>query len=547
MAVGAEELASSVAVGDHLCYIPDSREAGVAWGVAFAKAGLENRERCCYVVGETPPARLVRAFSDAGVAVKQLIDAGQLLIMTGDEFGQDGDQFDPEQMLAALREFVAEAQQQGYAGVRLVGEMTWALRHVIPLKLLMELEATINPLYLSIPLTGLCIYESGKFPEKTLMDVIKTHPFVVLHEQLVRNVEFIPPEEYLGTASAAQVLRRQLRKIGDTPGAGGADRRILGASPEIRQVLEIIDRVAPTGSSVLISGDTGTGKELVAQAIHDRSPRRNQPFIKVNCAALPEDLLELELFGHERGAFTDAYEQRPGRFELADGGTLMLDEVGEMSPKMQVKLLRALQEREFERVGGTKPIKVDIRVLALTNQDLLSPRRRPAFRRDLYYRLNVIAMEIPPLRERPDDIPVLAKAFVARACERIPRRIEGIDDDAMDLLQQYDWPGNVRELENAIERAVVLTRNGHLAAADFAFLRPGDQPSPLASLNEVEAKHIATVLRLVDGNRTKAADVLGIHRDTLYRKLRQYGIEQPNARGRGNGRERQRAAVAVVS
>jgi DNA-binding NtrC family response regulator len=524
MAIASQEISGSVSVGDHLCCLSESRESGLALGVAFAKAGLDRNERCAYVLGETSTEGLVRAFSDVGVAAQPLMDAGQLLVLTGDEFHREGGQFDVDHMLGTFREFVAQAQQDGYAGVRVVGEMTWALRHAVPLARLTEMEAKVNPLILSIPLTGLCIYQADRFPAETLTDVIRTHPLVMLHDRVVRNVEFVPPEEYLGATSGADAPRRQLRKIAGTPGARAAGRRMLGASPETREVLAVIDRVAPTDSSVLITGETGTGKELVAQAIHDRSPRRNEPFVKVNCAAVPEHLLEVELFGHERGAFTDAHEQRPGRFELADGGTLMLDEVGEMPPKMQAKLLRVLQEREFERVGSADSIEVDIRVLALTNQNLLDPDKAPAFRRDLYYRLNVIGIEMPPLRERPEDIPILADAFLRRACEDIPRHIQGIDKEAMDLLLQYHWPGNVRELENAIERAVVLTQKGELCAADFAFLHHGGRPSTLASLDEVEAEHIGRVLRAVGGNRTRAAKTLGIHRDTLYRKLRQYSI-----------------------
>ncbi len=525
MAVVPQKVVRTIARGDHLCYICGNREAGLALAIPFLKAGLENNERCVYIVDDTPPEAVLAALEGAGVAAEPLVDAGQLCILGRDDFYLEGGRFDPQRVLDQFTASAAEAQESGYAGLRAAGEMTWALRDVRGAERLAEYEAKVNYLLPRIPMTALCIYNREKFPENMLLEVIKTHPLVMLYDEPLQNLEYVPPDEYLGTASPQDALRRALRKIHSAPGAQGRNGPILGASSQIREVLEIIDRVAPTDSSVLITGETGTGKELVAQAIHDGSLRRTEPFVKVNCAALPEDLLELELFGHERGAFTDAYEQRAGRFELADGGTLMLDEVGEMSPKMQVKLLRALQEREFERVGGTAPIKVDIRVLALTNQDLLSPRRRPAFRPDLYYRLNVIAMEIPPLRERPDDTPVLAKAFVARVCERIPRRIEGIDDDAMDLLQQYDWPGNVRELENAIERAVVLAPGDRLTAADFAFLSPSGQASALASLDELEAKHIANVLRLLGGNRTRAADVLGIHRDTLYRKLRQYQID----------------------
>ena len=524
MAVASEDILGSIAVGDHLCCICHNAEAGLALAIPFLKAGLDRNERCVYVVHDTPTAAVIAGLTDAGADAESLMDAGQISILRSEEAYLAGGGFDPQRMLDLLNTLAARAQEDGYKAMRGVGEMTWALRGGAGAERLAEYEAKLTDLLLRIPYTALCVYNRGEFPDEMLLDVIKTHPVVMLHDQPLRNVEYVPPDEYLDEASPECKVQRALRRIQTAPGARRGDRRILGASPQMRRMLELISRVAPTDSSVLITGETGTGKELVAQALHDGSPRRTGAFVKVNCAAVPADLLEVELFGHERGAFTDAHEQRPGRFELADGGTLMLDEIGEMLPQMQVKLLRVLQEREFERVGGTEPITVDIRVLALTNQDLLRPGRRPTFRRDLYYRLNVIHIEIPPLRERPEDIPVLAKAFLARTRERIARRIEDIDADAMEVLLRYDWPGNVRELENAIERAVVLAHGTRLSASDFAFLDTNGRPAALASLEELEARHIARVLRVVGGNRTKAADVLGIHRDTLYRKLRQYGI-----------------------
>jgi len=524
MGVAVQEVIDTIATGDHLCCICESTEAALALATPYIKAGLRRNERCIYIVDETPPAAVLHALADDGVAAQSLTDAGQLSILTRDEFYLDDDQFDPQRVLDRITAAADEAHEQGYAGLRAVGEMTWALRDVVGSERLAEYEAKLNRLPLRVPFTALCVYARNRFPEEALIEAINTHPLVMLQEEPLRNVEYVPPDEYLAEAGPARRLRRKLHRIEEAPGARRLERRILGESPQTRDLLELIERVAPTDSSVLITGETGTGKELVAQAVHERSPRRNEPFVKVNCAAVPEGLLEVELFGHERGAFTDAREQRPGRFELADGGTLMLDEIGEMSPQMQVKLLRVLQEREFDRVGGTQTIEVDIRLVALTNQDLLASGRLPPFRRDLYYRLNVIQINLPPLRERPEDIPVLAKAFLARVCQRIPRHIEGINADAMDLLVRHDWPGNVRELENAIERAVVLACSTDLSAADFAFLDANGRPSALASLDELEAGHIARVLRTVRGNRTKAAEVLGIHRDTLYRKLRRYRI-----------------------
>jgi len=245
----------------------------------------------------------------------------------------------------------------------------------------------------------------------------------------------------------------------------------------------------------------------------------------VSCAALPEELLELELFGHERGAFTDAYEARVGRFELADGGTLLLDEVGDISPGIQVKLLRVLQEREFERVGGRDTIHCDVRILASTNRNLLDAAQSPPFREELYYRLNVIPIHIPPLRERSGDIRVLAEHFLERGVRELGKRIDGIEEGAIGLLERHLWPGNVRELENAIERAAVLSTEPMLAPADFAFLRTETHATTRPrTLSDVEAEHIRHVLHGTKGNRNEAAEILGIHRDTLYRKIRRYGI-----------------------
>src|SRR5207253_4817365 len=234
------------------------------------------------------------------------------------------------------------------------------------------------------------------------------------------------------------------------------DSGIVGESPAIVKLLQMIARLAPRDTSVLILGESGTGKELVARALHRQSPRAAKPFAAINCAALTETLLESELFGHEKGAFTGAVAQKKGKLEAAEGGTVFLDEVGELAAPLQAKLLRVLQEREFERVGGTRPIKLDIRLIAATNVDLNEASRTGKFRQDLYYRLNVVSLEVPPLREHPQDIPLLAAYFIARYSEKVNRRVAGISPKARTCLLHYSWPGNVRELENAIERAVVL-------------------------------------------------------------------------------------------
>jgi two-component system response regulator HydG len=311
---------------------------------------------------------------------------------------------------------------------------------------------------------------------------------------------------------------------------------IIGISEPMRRVFEAIALVAPTEATVLIQGESGTGKELVAQAIHANSPRRAGPLVTVNCSALPETLLESELFGHERGAFTGATERRIGRFELAHGGTIFLDEIGELTPAAQSKLLRVLQSQEFERVGGTKTLKVDVRVIAATNKDLEAAVRGGQFREDLLYRLRVFPLTVPPLRERRDDIPLMADHFLKRYVERHRRQIRGLTPRALDLLMRYDWPGNVRELEHALERAVILARGEHITpeelppniraiGGDPGGTTPQEPPVPVGlRLKEVERELIHKTLERTGGNRTKAAEILGISRATLHNKLKEYGL-----------------------
>ena len=306
---------------------------------------------------------------------------------------------------------------------------------------------------------------------------------------------------------------------------------IIGESPAIQEVLVKIEQMAPVTSTVLIEGESGTGKELVARGIHDLSPRRGQAFIAVNCAALPETLLESELFGHEKGAFTGADRRRIGRFEQADGGTLFLDEVCEMHPRLQAKFLRALQEREIERLGSSATIPVDTRIIAATNRDLQKALEEGVLREDLYYRLNVILLRVPPLRERMDDVPILAMHFLRKYAAREHSSMSSIAEEALNVLLSYSWPGNVRELENAIERAVVLGKGDQLRAQDLPpqVHRGGDDERPLIpahlTLEEIEKLAIAQALRLTGGNKSEAAERLGIHRTSIYDKMRRYGIE----------------------
>jgi len=309
---------------------------------------------------------------------------------------------------------------------------------------------------------------------------------------------------------------------------------IVGSSAPIRTVLQQVARVAPTDSTVLITGDTGTGKELVARAIHKRSARSARPFVAVNCAAVPASLIASELFGHERGAFTGALQRRQGKFELADGGTLFLDEVGELPADTQVALLRVLQEREFERVGGSRPIRIDVRVIAATNRDLQAAIAERAFRSDLFYRLNVFPVEIPPLHERPTDIPMLVEYFVHRLSKRAGKKITGISGKTLELLQSYPWPGNIRELQNVIERAVIVS-DGELLTVDSRWLAGRSTSSPASTqplgdaLGDRERAMIEGALAETKGRvsgPSGAAAKLGLPRSTLESKIRSLGLNK---------------------
>ena len=314
------------------------------------------------------------------------------------------------------------------------------------------------------------------------------------------------------------VLRDRL----DPPAPAGG---IITASPKMQEILRLIDRVAPTDSTVLVLGESGTGKELVARAIHDRSPRASQAFVAIHCGALPREVLESELFGHEKGAFTGAVNAKPGLIELADGGTLLLDEIGEMELESQVKLLRVLETRSFFRVGGTRSRTVDMRLVAATNRDLAEAIRKGEFRQDLFYRINTIAVTLPPLRERPEDVRVLAEHFIEQFAHYGRKRLS---PEALARLESYHWPGNVRELQHVIQRGAILGAGETLGPADLPAEIQHGEPVPSApaagSLESMERQHIVATLKQVNGHRGKAAALLGIDPKTLYRKLLGYGI-----------------------
>jgi DNA-binding NtrC family response regulator len=332
-------------------------------------------------------------------------------------------------------------------------------------------------------------------------------------------------------ALESRELARKNRELEAEVEAQRRQSSIVGRSPEMKKVFELVRRVAPTRAGVLVTGESGVGKELVADAIHNLSPRRDGPLVKVHCAALAESLLESELFGHEKGSFTGAQARKRGRFELAHEGTLFLDEIGEINQNVQIKILRVLQEKRFERVGGEETIEVDVRVVAATNRDLKEEIRKGAFREDLYYRLNVVNIHVPPLRERRDDIPLLAMSFLKEFAQENGKKIEGFDPKARQALYAYSWPGNVRELRNCVESAVVMASEGLVGLDD---LPPGIKPSggerearvPVGStLAEAEGILIRETLAAQGGNKSRTAEVLGIGRKTLYQKIEEYGIE----------------------
>ncbi|MCH5276783.1 MAG: sigma-54-dependent Fis family transcriptional regulator [Desulfovibrionaceae bacterium] len=325
-------------------------------------------------------------------------------------------------------------------------------------------------------------------------------------------------------ATENQELRRRLTQ---------QDSPIIGHSQAIRELVEMVETVAPTEATVLISGESGTGKELVARAIQSASLRRDKPFVTINCAALAENLLESELFGHEKGAFTGADRRREGRFVQADRGTLFLDEIGEMPLSLQAKLLRVLQQGEVQRVGSDEPLTVDVRVLVATNRVLAEEVAAGRFREDLFYRLNVIGLEVPPLRARQEDIPLLAAAFLERHAAANRKALKGFTPQAMDALLRYSWPGNVRELENAVERAVILTTSDYVTERVLPLtvqnappaLQRGLSSLGSMSLEDVEKRAIEATLRETDANKSEAARRLGITRATLHSKLKKYGLE----------------------
>jgi two-component system response regulator HydG len=395
--------------------------------------------------------------------------------------------------------------------------------NVSGLEALAEIKA-YNP---AIPVIIMTAYSSVE----TAVEALKKGAY----DYLTKPLDFDELRISMERAMDHSQLKEENRLLRESLGNHFDRGNIIGSSPAMAKLLKTIAQIATSEATVLITGESGTGKELIAGAIHFNSPRKDGPLIKMNCAAIIETLLESELFGHEKGAFTGAHRRKEGRFYQADRGSLFLDEVGEMSLAMQVKLLRVLQDMEITRVGGEEVIKVDVRVIAATNKDLIKEIETGRFREDLYYRLNVINLFVPPLRDRKEDIPLLTQHFLTFFAEKNQKQIKGLTPQAMDLLLKYQWPGNIRELMNAVERAIVLSRSEYLDEQDIQLVTQGELshgdeapsghgvPSDLP-LDEVEKVTVLNMLESTKGNKSEAARRLGITRKTLHKKLKKYGM-----------------------
>jgi two-component system, NtrC family, response regulator HydG len=384
----------------------------------------------------------------------------------------------------------------------------------------MELQARLHEADPELPI----IIMTGYASVETAVQALKQGAY----DYITKPVDPDVLSHAVGKAIEHTRARRELAQLRDSMQDLLPSTELIGSSPAMRKVQEFVEMAAPTDSTILITGESGTGKEVVARAIHQRSMRRNMPMVVIHCGALTDTLLESELFGHERGAFTGAQYRRKGKFEAADGGTVFLDEIADISLRMQTDLLRVLQQKEITRVGGNQNIKVDFRCIAATNKRLEDLVEAGTFRPDLYYRLHVLCIDLPPLRERREDIPLLVEFFLRRLSASTNRStVPELRPAALERLMQYDWPGNVRELENAVERAMVVSRGPLLEESAFGFLTP-KAAAPAATgqtLEEVERAHILRVFEQCEGNHSKAARILAIDRTTLYAKLRRYGLK----------------------
>ena len=483
--------------GQHIGHFYRTREEARNLCVSFLKEGLLNGDICVYRAGADDVEReIVSALESCDIEVGAALHFGQLIL---------------ERKASSVESVLRQATR---------GK-----------PLLWVADATDSIFFDSYPddseAVFLCQYDLTKLSGSSLLDAQLRHPLWIIQDTLHSNPLYRAPSREAKSGDEPHPVWMEPRESFPLK---RNFRHIVGQSHGIRRVLKAVETVAPTDAGVLIYGETGTGKELIVRSLHELSPRKERPLIKINCAALPAGLMESELFGHERGSFTGAFARKLGRFEIADGGTIFLDEIGDLQVDLQSKLLRVLQEGEFERVGGHQTIHADVRVIAATNRDLEKSVNEGKFRADLFYRLNVFPIHVPPLRERKEDIPLLVKYFVMKHGARFRKNIERIPQMIVDALLAYSWPGNIRELENLIERAVILCQGSQLEPGKW-LPQPGNGPADLRipTLEQLEKEHILEVLQLacwrVSGERG-AARLLGLKPTTLEARMRKLGISR---------------------
>ena len=571
--------------GTHFCLFYETLTDLLEPLVLYCKAGLESQEFCLWVVAAPLTEEdATHALKQAVPDLDRYLDDHSIEIASAHDFYLQNGRFDLKKVTDGLNEKLASASARGYAGVRVTGDSAWLEKR--DWKDFCEFEDSINQFIANQRLTVLCTYPLAAFGPDDVLDVVRTHQLAVtnrrgiwdvietagrkqakaeikrLNEELEqRVVERTSQLTAVNKELTKEVLERQraedelgkafeeIKRLKDRLHDENVVLReqidqvfmfeeIVGASPALKTVLSSIVKVAPTDSTVQITGETGTGKELIARAIHKGSQRAGNAFITVNCAAVPSSLIASELFGHEKGAFTGALQQRRGRFELAHSGTIFLDEIGELPAETQIALLRVLQERQFERVGGSRVISSDVRIIAATNRDLAAAITAGAFRADLFYRLNVFPIHVPPLRNRKEDISMLVEYFVKRYAEKARKQIGKIDKNTLKLCQSYPWPGNIRELQNIVERSVILC-SGDTFWIDEAWLSSQDAPrlessGPLIqTVQNYEKQLIEAALAGSNGKvagPNGAAAKLGMPRSSLELKIKQLNIKKHTIR-----------------
>src|SRR5258707_9092195 len=571
--------------GTHFCLFYETLTDLLEPLVLYCKAGLESQEFCLWIVAAPLTEEdATHALKQAVPDLDRYLDDHSIEIASAHDFYLQNGRFDLKKVTDGLNEKLASASARGYAGVRVTGDSAWLEKR--DWKDFCEFEDSINQFIANQRLTVVCTYPLGGFGADDILEVVRTHQLAVtygsgiwdvietagrkqakaeikrLNEELEqRVVERTSQLTAVNKELTKEVLERQraedelgkafeeIKRLKDRLNDENVVLReqidqvfmfeeIVGASPALKTVLSNLVKVAPTDSTVLITGETGTGKELIARAIHKGSQRAGNAFITVNCAAVPSSLIASELFGHEKGAFTGALQQRRGRFELAHSGTIFLDEIGELPAETQIALLRVLQERQFERVGGSRVISSDVRIIAATNRDLPAAIASGAFRADLFYRLNIFPIHVPPLRNRKEDIPMLVEYFVKRYAEKARKQITRIDKNTLKLCQTYHWRGNIRELQNIVERSVILC-TGDTFWVDEAWLSSQDASRPESSgplIQTVQNYEKQLIEAALAGSNGKvagpngAAAKLGMPRSSLELKIKQLNIKKHTIR-----------------